>query len=120
MGYNPLSVNPDDQAFLDEVERITSQFVPMLEEMKVNNPDACMGYAAKAVDVLLTQKPAKEKTAGDWYLTVAEYQISFLLPYLSCNELKNTREKLLKRTPKRLMFPKQLELIRLIDKLLKP
>ncbi len=118
-GYNPLSANPDDQVFLDNVAHIIAQLVTVLEDMKPECSDRRMTIAAQAVKILLPPKPAIEKTASDWSLTVAEYQIINILPYLSVDDLKNTRAKLLERTPKRIMFPKQLELLQMIDKLLK-
>ncbi len=116
MGFNPLAANPSHQAFLTEVERIIAELVSVLEKTEPRHPAASTGDAARAVAILLSPKPAREKTSVDWTLTAAEYQVVRLLPYLASDELKSTRAMLLKRTPKRLMFPKQLELIKTIDK----
>ncbi len=119
-GSNPLSANAEHQAFLDDVERIIAQLVSVLEDVRRGCPEESMRIAAQAVTILLPPKPAREKTAMDWSLTAAEYKIISLLPYLSADDLKNTRAMLLGRTPKRMMFPKQLELLKVIDNLLKP
>lgn len=119
-GFNPLTANPEHQAFLNEVQHVIAQLTSLLEEIKPTDPGMCKHEAAKAVAILMPPRSGREKTAADWSLTVAEYQVVFLLPYLSKDELGNLRAKLLKRTPKRLMLPKQLELLKMIDTLLRP
>ncbi len=119
-GFNPLSANPDQQAFLDEVQRIATQLASLFEDAILAYPDACRSDAARAVSIMMPSRPTRERTAEDWSLTAAEYHIASFLPYLSQEELSNIHAKLLKRTPKRLMLPKQLELLKMIDKRLKP
>lgn len=118
-GFNPLSSDPGHQAFLDEVERIIAQLVSNIEKIKVKWPDVSISAAARAAEILLPPKSGRERTPADWTLTVAEYQLIHLIPFLAADTLKDIRATLLRRTPKRMMFPKQRELIAVIDTLLK-
>lgn len=116
--FDSLSVNSVHQEFLDEVGRIVKKLSLALEELKTDDADACMGFAGQAVSLMLAPKPTKEKTTAEWYLTIAEYQCTSILPFVSYSELKRTREDMLKRTPKRLMYPRQREMIELMESLI--
>lgn len=116
VSYNPTVVDAVHQEFLDDVESILKQLSPMLKQLSHDEPDICHVYAAKAVNLMLAPKPAKEKTAVEWYMTIAEYQCSVLLPYLTIDELKQIKDRWLERLPKRLMYPKQRELLRDMEK----
>lgn len=117
-GFDPLSVGPVHQAFLDDVGETAALFAAALETLNKHDSKSSMDYAAKAADVMMTPKPAGEKTTEQWYLTVAEYHIASVLPYLSCGGLERVREGLLKSAPKRLMYPRQRELFDLVEKLI--
>ncbi|MGE5496062.1 MAG: hypothetical protein ACM3S4_12265 [Burkholderiales bacterium] len=118
ISYNAEAVEPLNQEFLDNVERITSGLAAALEQLIKSDPELCSAYAAKAADIMLSPKPSREKTTAEWYLTVAEYKSACLLPYLAKGDLKRIRDAQLKATPKRLMYPKQRELFELMEKLL--
>jgi hypothetical protein len=115
---DPLAAAPVHQEFLNEIGRIVTELASALEEIKQEHPQTCMDYAEKALDLMLAPKPEREKTTVDWYLMVSEYQCASLLPYASMGKLQFIRNDLLKRTPKRLMLPKQRELIESMDNLI--
>ena len=117
-GFNPLEVQPAHHMFLDEVGRIVSDLAYALAGIKSENPELSAVYAGNALDIMLASKSGREKTTAEWYLTVAEYQCEPLLQYASTDKLRSARSVLLKRTPKRLMFPKQRELIKSIESLI--
>ncbi|NLU52282.1 MAG: hypothetical protein GXX10_05410 [Clostridiaceae bacterium] len=58
------------------------------------------------------------KTTAEWYMTVAEYQCFPLLPYLSREDLKHFHDLMLKRVPKRMMYPRQRQLVAQMEELL--
>jgi len=118
VSYNAEAVEPVNQEFLDNVERITAELAAALEKLKESDFKLCCDYAAKAVDIMLSPKPSFEKTTVEWYLTVAEYKSACLLPYLAKGDLKRIRDAQLRATPKRLMLPKQRELFEYLEKLL--
>ncbi len=118
ISFNAEAVEPLNQEFLDNVERITANLSATLEQLKKSDPELCSAHAAKAADIMLSPKPSREKTTAEWYLTVAEYKSACLLPYLAKSDLKRIRDAQLKATPKRLMYPKQRELFELMEKLL--
>lgn len=118
ISYNAAAVEPANQEFLENVERIAQGLADALETLKQKNAESCSAYAAKAADIMLSPKPSREKTTAEWYLTVAEYKSAVILPYLASDDLKRIRDAQLKATPKRLMYPKQRELFELMEKLL--
>ena len=52
------------------------------------------------------------------YLLAAEYQCAPLLPYLPREALERWRAELLRRTPRRMIFPKERELLARIETLM--
>jgi hypothetical protein len=116
--YNPMTIEPLNQEFLDNVERITEQLAQSFKKLKEHDTAACYNCAAEAANLILAPKPSGEKTTAEWYLTVAEYKSAVILPYLKPDDLKRLRDEQLKATPKRLMYPKQREMLELMEKLL--
>lgn len=117
-GFDPSVVQPVHQAFLNEVERIVIELSAVLEQLEIESPESCLTYAEKALDIILAPKPSREKTTTEWYLTVIEHQCMHILPYTSAEKLRDIRSEQIKRTPKRLMLPKQRELFNFIEKLI--
>jgi hypothetical protein len=117
--FDPSSSDSMHQEFLAGIERIVSELAIVLKQTEQKDIALCHTVARKAVSRLMGQKPAREKTTADWYLTVAEYQCSPLLPYLSREDLKRCRDLLLERVPRRMMFPKQRQLLEQIEEIMK-
>lgn len=114
--YNAAAIDSLHQDFLNDVESIINELSTTLKTLSQDAPDICNAYAAKAVDLILAPKPTKDKTAVEWYMTIAEYKCSALLPYLALDDLKRTKDNWLGRLPKRLMYPRQRELLKDMEK----
>jgi len=112
---DPLAIKPLHQEFLDNVGHFVAKLVLVLKRMDIITPEICRDYAGKALDIMFAPKPDKAKTDADRYFTIAEYESVPLFSYASSEDLQCTRDKLLKRTPKRFMFPKQLEMLEFMD-----
>lgn len=112
---DPQKMEPVHREFLQAVENIAGQLAELLEQLKRDHTDLCQAYAQRAISIMLVPKTEKEKLAAEWYMTAAEYQSAMLLPYLSRFELRRVRDGMLKRTPKRLMYPKEKELLEQIE-----
>jgi len=113
--FDPMAVQPVHQAFLDDVERIVKDLARALESIQAEFPEKTAAYAAQALDIIFSSKPSRQKTTAEWYVTVSEYQSEMLLPYASPDKLQSVRIDMLRRTPKRLMFPKQRQLLDAIE-----
>lgn len=115
----PSSADSLHQDFLAGVERIVSGLTATLKQLELSDPHLCQTLAEKAVDRLMMPKPEKEKTQAEWYMAIAEYQAEPLLPYLSREALQRHRDLLLKRVPKRMMYPRQRQLLERVEELIK-
>lgn len=117
--YDAQWAEPVHQAFLDGVSQLVSALAEALEALLRRNPEGSQSLALQAVQVMLEPKSRDAKSERDWYLLIAEYQCSPLLPYLSREDLQRFRDEMLERTPRRLMFPKQLALLEQTEALLR-
>lgn len=109
--FEPAASDSMHQDFLTGIEQLIAELTLVLAQLEQESPQRCRTFAGQAVCRLLKSRPAKEKTTADWYMTVAEYQCSPLLPYLSKEDLKHYHDLMLERVPRRLMFPKQKQLL---------
>lgn len=108
VSYNPQSISPRDAAFLKESERLTTALAEALAEAP---PPAGKEIASRAVRLLLNPPAVETHRDRAWYLLAAGYPSGQLFPYLSQSELRLVRDDMLARTPRRMMYPKQLELL---------
>ena len=67
--------------------------------------------AARAVERMLLPGEEGIPQARSLCMTAAEALCAPLLPYLAPDELRRLRDAMTARTPRRLMFPKQVELL---------
>ena len=118
ISYNEQRIEAEDRRFLDEVARLTDELDGALASLSREDLPAARRIAAGAVEGLLFFGPASPVTDQDWYLTAAGYESEKLFPYLSREELGRVRDEMCRRTPRRLMFPKQLELLKAVETLL--
>lgn len=116
--FEPTSSDSMHQEFLNGIERIVSGLAMILNNLKQKNPQYCQSVAGKAVGRIMTPKPAREKTTAEWYMTVAEYQCFPLLPYLSREDLEHFHDLMLERVPRRMMYPRQRQLVEQMEELL--
>lgn len=117
-GFNPSAAEPLHQEFLDDVEDIITKLDSVLDKLSELKPDKSSSYALEAAAVMLSPKPVLEKTTAQWYMTIAEYKSTAILPYLERDDLKAIRDAQLNTTPKRLMYPRQRELFEYMERLL--
>ena len=113
---DPNEIKPLHKEFLDNVKHFVAKLVLVLESMDEGAPEICCDYAGKALGIMFAPKPDKQKKDADRYLTIAEYESVPLFSYASPDDLRRIRDELLKRTPKRFMFPKQLEMVSYMEK----
>ena len=115
---DPNAIKPLHKEFLDEVKRLVAELAPVLERMEGSDPEACRDHAARALGIMFAPKPSKQKTDADRYLAIAEYESVPLFSFAPRDDLTRVRDGLLKRTPRRFMFPKQLEMVKLLEKII--
>lgn len=115
VSYNVQSIAPRDEQFLKESERLTAALAAALAQLP---PEEGQPIAARAAALLLNPPAVETHQDRAWYLLAAGYPCGRLFPYLSQAELRRVRDGLLARTPRRMMFPKQLELLQCAEALL--
>lgn len=118
VAYDAQNIAPYHEDFLLGVNRLTERLAETLAGLAEGERAAGGQVAARAVELLLRPKPQQPRNDRDWYLMTAEYAAAPLLPFLSAEELQTHRDNMLARTPRRLMYPKQLELLEQAEKLL--
>lgn len=118
LSYNAERIEAEDSRFLNEVARLTKDLAELLISLSQEDPAAARRIAAGAVGELLFFGPAKPLTDRDWYLTAAGYESERLFPHLSREDLGWVRDEMCRRTPRRLMLPRQLELLKAVETLL--
>ena len=115
---DPNAIKPLNKEFLEDVRNYAAKLALVLERMDESAPEVCRDYAGKALGIMLAPKPDKQKTDADRYLAIAEYESVPLFSFASPNDLRRIKDELLKRTPKRFMFPKQLEMVELLENII--
>lgn len=118
ISYNAKRVEPMHADFLEELQKQVNALSAALTELEEIDPRACRRLAARAVSLLMAPQPEGVKSDCQWYLLVAEYQCGPLFSHLSREDLEYWRDEMLRRTPRRMMYPKQLELLQTAEKLL--
>ena len=118
LNLDPLEIKPLHKDFLDNVRHLVTELVSVLERLDKNAPDVCRDYTGKAFDIMFAPKPDKPNTDVDRYLAIAEYESVPLFSFASLDDLRRIRDELLKRTPKRFMLPKQLEMIGFMENMI--
>lgn len=116
--YDVQDIAPQHEDFLDGVAQLSGKLANVLERL---TGDDCMtgnALAVRAVELLLQPKPQQPQNDRDWYLMTAEYSAEPLLKFLPRDELQRQRDNMIARTPRRLMYPKQLQLLEAAEKLL--
>lgn len=118
ISYDPQAAEPVHTAFLDGLSALVEELAGVLEAGVREDPAACQAAACQAVELLLDPRPRGAGADHASYLLAAEYQCAPLLPYLPREALERWRAELLRRTPRRMMFPKERELLARIETLM--
>lgn len=115
---DPRSVEPVHARFLETLSELVGELAGALAELAPRCPEESRSAAARAAALLLAPPPDHIQSDKKWYLQVAAYQCRPILPWLSRTDLQSWRDELLGRTPRRLMYPKELELVSAMEDLL--
>lgn len=118
ISYNAKRAEPVHADFLEGLQAQVQALSAVLDELEAYDQRACRRLAARAVALLMAPQPEGVKSDCQWYLLVAEYQCGPLFAYLTREDLEHWRDEMLRRTPRRMMYPKQLELLETAEKLL--
>jgi len=119
-GSDSFSTDSMHMDFLNSIDIIVLELADLLSQLQQDAPDLCNDIAEKGVRRLMVSRiPGKlPKTSAEWYLTVAEYKCSPLLPYLKLEVMENLRSEMF-TIPKRMMFPKEKEFFEKFEEILK-
>ena len=116
--YNAQEIEPVHREFLEGAEALTKE----LAEDAAALPDEDKAAGAEAADLALSlmlgEKPQDLPNERRLYLIAAEAISAPLLPLLDREKLAEQRDRMLALTPKRFMFPRQLELLGEMERLL--
>ena len=114
--YNAQDIQPGDKAFLDGTEALIGELAAAVAALSPE--EGGKAAAEQAVALMTGEKPEGIPNGRRLYLVAAEALCAPLLPLLDREALERRRETMLKITPKRLMFPRQLELLAEMERLL--
>lgn len=118
VSYDAQDIAPYHEDFLMGVTRRAEALAEALNSLSPEEQAEGNRLALRAVELLLQPKPQQPQNDRDWYLMTAEYSAAPLLPFLSCEELQVQRDNMLAQTPRKLMYPKQLELLETVEELM--
>lgn len=112
---NEHQAEPIHQQFLAGTESLSRELARMLAGL---DPEVSRPLALREARLILEHSVSCSDLDRTAYLTAAEVQCIPLLPYLTREELASLRDSMLSRTPKRMMFPKQLEVLQAMERLM--
>lgn len=118
ISYNDQDIAPADREFLDGTETLVKELAAALSALPPEEAEKGREIAERAVALMLEEKPREISNARRLYLIGAEALCAPLLPLLDREALVRRREAMLAVTPRRLMFPKQLELLEEMERLM--
>lgn len=113
----PQSMEPEPMyaAFLEGIQALSLSLAGALEK----EGEAARSEAALfAAGIMLRPKPVEGKTQAQWYMVGAEYGFAALIPHIPAKTLAAIRDDYLRDNPKRSMYPRQRELLRLMERAL--
>ena len=109
--YNAQDIEPVHKEFLEGVETLVGDLAAAAAALLPEETEGGQAAAEQAVARMLEEKPEGIPDDRRLYLVAAEALAAPLLPLLSRDGLARQRDAMLKNTPRRMMFPKQLELL---------
>ncbi len=116
--YNAQDIQPADRDFLEGAEKLARELADAVAALPPEEAERGRETAERAAALMLGEKPPDMPNDRRLYLIAAEALCAPLLPLLDREALARQREAMLKNPPKRLMFPKQLELLTDMERLL--
>ena len=115
VSYDDQDAHPIHTEFLTKTQALVDELAEALHQC---DPDEGSQLAGQAVSLMLSPKPSQGKNDCQWYMMAAEAFCAPLLPFMTSEELARQKAQWLKKTPKRLMLPKQQELLAHMDHIL--
>ena len=116
--YNAQETEPVHREFLEGAEALTKELAEAVAALPEEDKAPGAEAADRALSLMLGEKPSDLPNERRLYLIAAEALAAPLLPLTDREQLTRQRERMLALTPKRLMFPKQLELLEEMERLL--
>ena len=113
MGGSVASRDKANQTFYQEVEVLVRELCAALETAETETASRSSAQAAR---VILAPRPVKSTSASDWMLTAAQGHAIALIPYLEREVLQQLRDEYRKAYPKRMMLPKQREVLAAMER----
>lgn len=98
--------------FIKTVQQLLSELAEALGEADEEERSAA---ALDAAGLMLRVKPVNEKSQAEWYMVAAEYSFSELVPLTPQETLKAIRDAYVRGTPKRMMYPRQRDLLKRME-----
>ena len=98
--------------FLKSVQELLSE---LAESLRGADKEERSQVALDAARLMLRVKPVNEKSQAEWYMVAGEYSFSALIPLTPKDTLKSIRDAYVRGTPKRMMYPRQRELLKLME-----
>ena len=111
-------IEPVHRDFLDGVETLTAELAAAAAALPPEEAAGGRAEAERAVALLLGEKPRDLPGERRLYLVGAEALCAPLLPLLDREGLVRQRDAMVRLTPRRLMFPRQRELLEEMERLL--
>jgi len=111
----PQVDNPVHLAFLSGAEELAGALALAAAGVAPEERQAGQEAASEAVGIMLAAKPETLSNEAQLFMVAAEQYCKPLLPLLSREQLLGHRERMLARTSRRMMLPKQAEVFDLIE-----
>ena len=116
--YNAQEIEPVHREFLEGAEALTKELAEAVAALPEGEKASGIEAADRALTLMLGEKPQDLPNDRRLYLVAAEALAAPLLPLLDREKLARQRDRMLTLTPRRLMFPRQLELLAEMERLL--
>ena len=116
--YNAQEIEPVHQQYLEGAEALTKELAEAVAALPDEDRAAGAEAADRALSLMLGAKPEDLPNERRLYLIAAEALAAPLLSLTDRDRLARQRDQMLALTPKRFMFPKQLELLAEMERLL--
>lgn len=108
----PSEPEPMFTEFLKDVDALVKELAEALAGADAGERDAS---ALDAARIMLASKPVNEKSQAEWYMVAAEFSFEALIPLIAPDTLKAIRDGYVRGTPKRVMFPRQRDLLKRME-----
>jgi len=109
---SPSEPEPLYADFLKSVQALVNELAEVLRKANAEEIDP---FALAVSKIMLAPKPIDDKTQAEWFMVAAEYSFSALIPLLTPSTLQMIRDDYVRNTPKRMMYPRQRDLLKSME-----